>query len=224
MNIKLKINHFVFLIFIGSICALSGGCALTQNNAKRIKGHKNPATEFNLRRYEPLSGYLSKEGTEYKLTVFDFVKGDRLLELAFPSSPRPKTKQIASAKIFDEKNYSGPTNKMVTIQLQDGRFDHTIQIDDKMKFGDGYPTHLTLGVYWDINRTGINHVIYTVGYKYAPDTWFVVAQSPTDLEWMNRSHLVLMGYYTRYLYTVPLDMISSPIQLVAIMLSPQWGD
>jgi len=197
---------------------LSGGSGFTQKNTRLIKRYRNPATEFNLTQPDSFTGYLSKDDAEYKLAVFGFLKGDRILELTFPTDPRPKTVQIASAKVIDETSFCGSTNIVVSVEHQRGKYDHTILLDNKLKFVDGYPTRLTLGVYWSINCTGINHVEYTVGYKYAPDTWFVVARASSELEWITRSQSVLRSYYAKYLYTVPLDVITSPIQLAVIML------
>lgn len=205
---------------LGAACALLGGCAFTQKNAELIQGYKNPATEFRLHTTTPLGGTLARSGDQYVLGVTNFLKSEKVLELTFPATPQPKKVAVATARLVDSITLQG--GKSVEIEQMDGCYDHTAQIDGKLRYADNAPTRLTVGVYWDIRSTGYDHVEYTVGYRYSPDDWFVTARAPSSLDWMYRSHLTLAGYYTRYLYTVPLDILTSPIQLIGIWLTPKW--
>ena len=205
------------------MCALLGGCAFTQKNTELIQRYKNPATEFNLRSGTTLAGYLSKTDDTYVLGITNILKSAQTLELTFPANPRPKTTGLATARIDGHPTRGAAGKKPVEIELMDGRYDHTSVIDNKMRYDDG-PTRMTFGVYWDIRSKGYDYVEYTVGYKYSPDEWFVVARATSELEWMYRSRLSLAGYYARYLYTVPLDIVSSPVQLIGIWLTPKWEE
>ena len=207
-------------ISLGAVCALLGGCAFTHKNAELIQRYKNPATEFRLHTATPLGGTLARSGDQYVLAITNFMTSEKALELTFPAAPQPKKVATATARVVEIVALQD--GKRVEIEQMDGRYDHTAQIDDKMRYANNAPTRLTIGVYWDIRSTGYDHVEYTVGYKYRPDEWFVTARATSSLDWMCRSHMTLAGYYARYLYTVPLDVVTSPIQLIGIWLTPKW--
>lgn len=203
------------------VCAGASGCAFTSRNNELIRQYKSPATEHTIGIGAPLCGRLSRSGDQYVLGITNWLTSGKALELTFPAKPPRDSVAEATARVVEQAMISS-NGHVVDVQQWPGRFDHTSYRDDLMRVSNGEPTRVIIGAYWDLRATGNNHVEYTVGYKYSETNWYVVARAPYEIRWMYRSHAKVAGYYSRYLYTVPLDIVTSPFQLIGNALSPKW--
>ena len=218
-------------------CAMSVatiGCGITAHNAELIRRHKNPDTEFKLYDYtkgsiayteRTLGGTLAKTNNGmYCLRIDDLLYQDKVLQLTFPAIPPSRNASSLRAVILPKQSTQDADKPRVAIQVESGRFDDTCRFDRAMTFTNGMPTRFTFGVYWDGVANDLNHVVYTVGYKYDDTNRFTTTHCAAELPWNNRSHLRIAGLYANYLWTVPCDIVTSPYQALVWLLSPHWHD
>ena len=207
------------------------GFGFSRQNTHDIKTYMNPAAEFRQYERDPiegtyrlcsLKGRVSRSGNMYLLRLPGFLTSGKELVLKFPMVPKSHRSDELEAVYATAVNPADGAGQPVEVQIADGAFDDVPGLHDQMSFRDGLPNRVLLGVYWDLNIHSNRWVKYTVGYQYAADDRFATANTEAALPWMNRRILGVAGYCLRYLYTVPLDLVTSPLQLLATFVAPKW--
>ena len=216
----MKLRIIYSILSLGCLLPCTG--CITSRNTERLENYRNPATELRLHSPSVCHGTIRRTDSSFTLDVTDLLSSGRILVLNFPATPTTG-RPTATAKIVARKGDPNHGGTPVEIEMIDGSFDNSLKIDDKMGFSSRLPTRLTLGVYWDLNKTGNGQVKYTVGYKYSSDQRFATATADAELPWMTRSHATTTGYCLLYVFTVPLDIVTSPCQLIGYALASKMA-
>jgi|SRR4051812_7206840 hypothetical protein len=216
----MKLRIIYSILSLGCLLPFTG--CMTSRNTERLENYRNPGTELRIHPSSVCHGTIQRTDSSFTLAVGDLLSSGRILVLNFPATPTTE-RTTATAKIVDRKADPNHAGTPVEIEMMSGGFDNSIRIDDKMSFSGGLPTRLTLGVYWNLDRTGDRQVKYTVGYKYSPEQRFATATGDAELLWMTRSHATTTGYCLLYVFTVPLDIVTSPCQLIGYALASKMA-
>lgn len=229
---KIKHKWLVFVIAMPFLALTPMGCGITAHNTALIRRHQNPETEFKL--YDKsrgipytartLAGFLDRTNEFYRLRIPDLFYNDLILELTFPVNPVSRNSSELQASILQQTDMDIINTNTFPVEIVSGKFDSSIMIDDKMTWSGTMPTRFTFGVYWNLNEYDVNHVEYTLGYRYDDTNRFTTVHCARTLPWNNRGHLYIAGRYACYLWTVPCDIITAPFQALVYLITPKWHD